>query len=105
MIDVYKRQEFPLWLAPAQAIVLPISDPFNDYGSRVRDTLQKAGLRVELDGRSESIGKKIREAELRKIDVYKRQIHHRSQGNRNAGTHLQKLRFGQGLPRPQHRNY
>jgi threonyl-tRNA synthetase len=66
MIEHYGG-EFPLWLAPAQAIVLPISDPFNDYGSRVRDTLQKAGLRVELDGRSESIGKKIREAELRKI--------------------------------------
>jgi len=47
--------------------VLPISDPFNEYGAGVRDTLQKAGLRVELDERSESIGKKIREAELRKI--------------------------------------
>jgi threonyl-tRNA synthetase len=59
--------EFPLWLAPVQAIVLPISDPFNEYGAGVKDTLQQAGLRVELDGRSESIGRKIREAELRKI--------------------------------------
>jgi threonyl-tRNA synthetase len=66
MIEHYGG-EFPLWLAPVQAIVLPISDPFNEYGTGVRDTLQKAGLRVELDGRSESIGKKIREAELRKI--------------------------------------
>jgi threonyl-tRNA synthetase len=59
--------ELPLWLAPVQAIVLPISDPFNEYGAGVRDTLRKAGARVELDARGESIGKKIREAELRKI--------------------------------------
>jgi threonyl-tRNA synthetase len=66
MIEHYGG-EFPLWLAPVQAIVLPISDPLNEYGARVRDTLQKVGLRVEIDERSESIGKKIREAELRKI--------------------------------------
>jgi threonyl-tRNA synthetase len=66
MIEHYGG-EFPLWLAPVQAIVLPISDPFNDYGAGVKDTLQKAGLRVELDDRGESISKKIREAELRKI--------------------------------------
>jgi threonyl-tRNA synthetase len=66
MIEHYGG-EFPLWLAPVQAIVLPISDPFNEYGRSVRDTLQKAGLRVELDDRGESIGRKIREAELRKI--------------------------------------
>ncbi len=66
MIEHYGG-ELPLWLAPVQAIVLPISDPFNEYGAGVRDTLQKVGLRVELDGRSESIGRKIREAELRKI--------------------------------------
>ncbi|HEY3865465.1 MAG TPA: threonine--tRNA ligase [Solirubrobacteraceae bacterium] len=59
--------ELPLWLAPVQAIVLPISDPFNEYGATVRDSLQQAGLRVEIDARGESIGKKIREAELRKI--------------------------------------
>jgi threonyl-tRNA synthetase len=66
MIEHYGG-EFPLWLAPVQAIVLPISDPFNEYGESVRDALHKAGLRVELDDRSESIGRKIREAELRKI--------------------------------------
>ena len=66
MIEHYGG-EFPLWLAPVQAIVLPISDPFNAYGTSVRDALQIAGLRVELDDRSESIGRKIREAELRKI--------------------------------------
>ncbi|MGD0455385.1 MAG: threonine--tRNA ligase [Solirubrobacteraceae bacterium] len=57
----------PLWLAPVQAIVLPVSDRFNDYGASVRDSLRGDEIRVELDDRSESIGRKIREAELRKI--------------------------------------
>jgi threonyl-tRNA synthetase len=59
--------ELPLWLAPVQAIVLPVSDRFNDYGTSVADELRGAGLRVELDDRGESVGRKIREAELRKI--------------------------------------
>jgi threonyl-tRNA synthetase len=59
--------ELPLWLAPVQAIVLPVSDRFNAYGATVRDTLRRAGARVELDGRGESVGRKIREAELRKL--------------------------------------
>jgi threonyl-tRNA synthetase len=59
--------EFPLWLTPVQAIVLPVSDPFNDYGIAVTGALREAGLRVELDDRGESVGRKIREAELRKI--------------------------------------
>jgi len=59
--------EFPLWLAPVQAIVLPVSDRFNDYAESVRDSLRAEKLRVELDQRSESIGRKIREAELRKV--------------------------------------
>jgi threonyl-tRNA synthetase len=66
MIEHYGG-EFPLWLAPVQAIVLPISDPFNEYGASVTHALRGNGLRVELDDRSESIGRKIREAELRKI--------------------------------------
>jgi threonyl-tRNA synthetase len=59
--------ELPVWLAPVQAIVLPVSDRFNDYAASVRDTLQGAEARVELDDRGESIGRKIREAELRKV--------------------------------------
>src|SRR6185503_20203726 len=54
--------ELPLWLAPVQAIVLPVSDRYNDYAAEVRDE-----LRAELDDRSESVGRKIRDAELRKI--------------------------------------
>ncbi len=59
--------ELPLWLAPVQAIVLPVSDRFNDYAATVRDTLLTREVRVELDQRGESVGRKIREAELRKI--------------------------------------
>ncbi len=66
MIEHYAG-ELPLWLAPVQAIVLPVSDRFNDYGRQVRDTLRGGEARVDLDDRSESIGRKIREAELRKI--------------------------------------
>jgi threonyl-tRNA synthetase len=59
--------ELPLWLTPVQAIVLPVSDRFNEYAESVREELHAGGARVELDDRSESVGRKIREAELRKI--------------------------------------
>jgi len=59
--------ELPPWLAPVQAIVLPVADRFNDYGASVRDELRREGARVDLDDRSESVGRKIRDAELRKI--------------------------------------
>jgi len=59
--------ELPLWLAPVQAIVLPVSDRFLGYAREAREQLRGEGLRVELDERSESVGRKIREAELRKV--------------------------------------
>jgi threonyl-tRNA synthetase len=58
---------FPLWLAPVQAIVLPISDRHLAYGASVREELKAGGLRVLLDERQEKIGFKIREAQLQKI--------------------------------------
>jgi threonyl-tRNA synthetase len=58
---------FPLWLAPVQAIVLPIADRHLTYAGSVRDRLREAGLRVELDERQEKIGYKIREAQLQKV--------------------------------------
>jgi threonyl-tRNA synthetase len=58
---------FPFWLAPVQAIVLPITDRNLDYARSVRQMLVEAGLRAELDGRQEKIGFKIREAQLQKI--------------------------------------
>jgi len=57
--------EFPFWLAPEQVVVLPISDRHLDYAREVAKQLQ--GLRVEVDERTESVGRKIREAELRKV--------------------------------------
>jgi threonyl-tRNA synthetase len=59
--------ELPVWLAPVQAIVLPVSDRFNEYAESVAAQLREGGAYVELDQRSESIGRKIRDAELRKI--------------------------------------
>jgi threonyl-tRNA synthetase len=57
----------PLWLAPVQAVVLPIADRHADYARSVRDQLAAAGLRTELDERQEKINYKIREAQLQKI--------------------------------------
>ncbi len=58
---------FPTWLAPVQVKVLPISEKFLDYGEKVLAELKKAGIRAELDVRSEKIGYKIREAQSLKI--------------------------------------
>ena len=58
---------WPLWLAPVQAIVLPISDRHLDYARQVHTRLAAAGLRAELDERQEKIGYKIREAQLQKV--------------------------------------
>jgi threonyl-tRNA synthetase len=57
--------EFPLWLAPVQALILPIADRHEDYAREVAAQLD--GVRVEVDARTESVGKKIREGELRKV--------------------------------------
>jgi threonyl-tRNA synthetase len=59
--------ELPLWLAPVQAIVLPISDRFNSYAAKIGARLRSTGAASEVDERGESIARKIREAELRKI--------------------------------------
>ena len=59
--------ELPVWLAPLQAIVLPISERHLAYGAEVLARLHGAGIRAELDDRGESIGRQIRDAELRKI--------------------------------------
>lgn len=59
--------EFPLWLAPVQAVVLPITDAQVEYAQKVVDVLKNSGLRIELDARNEKIGYKIREHELKKV--------------------------------------
>jgi threonyl-tRNA synthetase len=58
---------FPLWLAPVQAMILPIADRHLPYAESIQATVAKAGLRIDLDRRQEKIGYKIREAQLRKV--------------------------------------
>ena len=59
--------EFPLWLAPVQALVLTIADRHAGFAGEALDALREAGVRAELDDRTESVGRKIRDAELRKV--------------------------------------
>lgn len=59
--------KFPMWLAPVQVKVLPISDKFIDYAKAVSDKLKNADIRAEVDDRNEKIGKKIRDTEMMKV--------------------------------------
>ena len=59
--------DFPLWLAPTQAMIIPIAEPHVEYGEEVKAFLTSRGFRVEIDARDEKMQKKIRDAELGKI--------------------------------------
>jgi threonyl-tRNA synthetase len=59
--------KFPVWLAPMQVKILPISDKFMPYAETVLAELKKAGVRVAIDDRNEKIGKKIRDTEIMKV--------------------------------------
>ena len=59
--------KFPVWLAPLQVKILPISDKFIDYANTILQTLKNADIRAEIDDRNEKIGKKIRDTELAKV--------------------------------------
>lgn len=87
--------KFPLWLAPTQVIVLPISDKYIEYAEEVRMRLKKADIRAETDERNEKIGKKIREAEMNKIpymfvvgekEMQERKVAVRKQSKGDIGT-------------------
>ncbi len=87
--------KFPVWLAPLQAKILPISDKFMDYALAVQKQLKQAGVRVEIDDRSEKIGKKIRDTELMKVpymlvlgekEVTEGKLAIRRQGKGDMGT-------------------
>ena len=56
-----------MWLTPEQAVVLPISEKFNDYAQKLSDLLNNSDIRTVLDDRNEKIGRKIRDNELKKI--------------------------------------
>ncbi len=58
---------FPLWLAPVQVKVLPITDNFIEYGKKIMKALKEQNIRVEIDDRSEKVGAKIRDAEINKV--------------------------------------
>ena len=86
---------FPVWLAPVQAIVLPITDRQNEYGRQVLEQLKDAGIRGEIDSRNEKVNLKIREAQLQKIpymlivgqreaDRGKVAVRHRKRGDEGA---------------------
>ena len=86
---------FPLWLAPDQAVVLPISEKFNDYAYQVAKELNMADVRAIVDDRNEKIGKKIRDNELRRIpyllivgekEAENGEISVRKQGEGDKGT-------------------
>ncbi|CAN5804714.1 threonine--tRNA ligase [soil metagenome] len=87
--------KLPVWLSPLQVKILPISDKFMDYATAVKKKLRAAGVRVEIDDRSEKIGKKIREAELSRVpymlvlgekEVNEGKLAVRRQGKGDAGT-------------------
>jgi threonyl-tRNA synthetase len=87
--------KFPLWLAPLQVKILPISDKFSDYAKDVLHKLKKADIRAEIDDRHEKIGKKIRDTELLKVpymlvvgekEVNENKVSVRRQGKGDAGA-------------------
>ncbi len=87
--------KFPVWLAPLQVKVLPISDKFIEYAQHVKSSLLEVGVRVEIDERQEKIGKKIREAELSRVpymlvvgekEVAENKLSIRRQGKGDTGS-------------------
>nr|WP_294905264.1 threonine--tRNA ligase [uncultured Lacibacter sp.] len=87
--------KFPLWLAPLQVKILPISDKFMDYAKTLLNKLKKADIRAEIDDRNEKIGKKIRDTELAKVpymlvvgekEVNEGKVAVRKQGKGDAGV-------------------
>ncbi len=95
LIEEYKGA-FPTWLAPVQVQVIPVSpDVHFDYAKEVQDALKQAGFRVELDGRNEKMGYKIREAQMQKIpymlvvgdkEVETKSVNVRKYGEQNSET-------------------
>jgi threonyl-tRNA synthetase len=87
--------KFPLWLAPTQAVVLPVSEKFNDYAHKVAKELKKLDIRAEVDDRNEKMGRKIRDNELKRIpyllivgekEAENEEISVRKQGGEDKGS-------------------
>jgi threonyl-tRNA synthetase len=88
--------DLPFWLAPLHALVLPVSDAVGDYARQVAEHLRACGARAQVDLRSESLGRKIREAELRKIP-YILVVGSREAANRSVAARIRERREG-GAP-------
>ncbi|MDR1373307.1 MAG: threonine--tRNA ligase [Dysgonamonadaceae bacterium] len=87
--------KFPLWLTPDQAVIIPVSEKFSKYAETVARELKKQDVRVFIDNRNETIGRKIRDNELKKIpyllivgekEIEKNEISLRKQGEGDAGS-------------------
>jgi threonyl-tRNA synthetase len=87
--------KFPLWLVPDQAVVIPVSERFNEYAETLANELKKQNIRVIIDDRNEKVGRKIRDNELKKIpyllivgekEVENQEISVRKQGEGDVGS-------------------
>ena len=87
--------KFPLWLAPDQIAILPISEKFNDYAREVQQYLKRFDLRAVIDERNEKIGRKIRDNEMKRIpymlvvgekEAENKEVAVRKQGEGDMGT-------------------
>ncbi len=99
--------KFPLWLAPTQAVVLPVSEKFNDYAQGVVKVLKKFDIRAEVDDRNEKVGRKIRDNELKRIpyqlivgekEAENEEVSVRKQGGDDKGS-VKLLTFAEGIVR------
>lgn len=99
--------KFPLWLTPTQAVVLPVSEKFNDYAFDVVKTLKKFDIRAEVDDRNEKVGRKIRDNELKRIpyllivgekEVENGEVSVRKQGGEDKGS-VKLLTFAEDISR------
>ena len=97
--------KFPLWLAPTQAVVLPISEKYNEYAQHVVKTLKKHEIRAEVDDRNEKVGRKIRDNELKRIpyllvvgekEAQNEEVSVRKQGGIDLGS-INLLTFAQNV--------
>ena len=87
--------KFPLWLTPEQCVILPISEKYNDYAKKVCELLNNSDIRASIDDRNETIGKKIRENELKRMpfqlivgekEVSSNSVSVRKQGGEDLGA-------------------
>jgi threonyl-tRNA synthetase len=99
--------KFPLWLAPTQAVILPVSEKFNEYAYSVVKELKRFDIRAEVDDRNEKVGRKIRDNELKRIpyllivgekEAENEAVSVRKQGGEDKGT-VKLLTFAEEISR------